>query len=161
MSKIEYKTILLPYKTGIFQDDSTDLTELLNKEGAEGWHLSQIVLPSTVWGRANTMIAIMQRTAAEDVARFLSADPITYYDLKPTRAWLPSQNGLVLLAPQRHSRADSTRATTRPVPLMISMLPRTCSGPSVSGSMASGPSRTGSMSALPVGGSPLAAKFTS
>jgi hypothetical protein len=64
MSKIEYKTVLLPYKTGLFQGDSTDLNELLNKEGAEGWLLSQIVLPSTVWGRANTMIAIMQRTAA-------------------------------------------------------------------------------------------------
>lgn len=64
MSKIEYKTVLLPYKTGLFQGDSTDLTDLLNKEGAEGWLLSQIVLPSTVWGRANTMIAIMQRTAA-------------------------------------------------------------------------------------------------
>ena len=64
MTKIEYKTVLLPYKTGLFQGDSTDLTEILTKEGAEGWLLSQIVLPSTVWGRANTMIAIMQRTAA-------------------------------------------------------------------------------------------------
>jgi Domain of unknown function (DUF4177) len=64
MTKIEYKTVLLPYKTGLFQGDSTDLTDTLNKEGAEGWRLSQIVLPSTVWGRANTMIAIMERTAA-------------------------------------------------------------------------------------------------
>lgn len=63
MSKIEYKTVLLPYKTSLFQGDSTDLHDLLNKEGAEGWLLSQIVLPSTVWGRANTMIAIMQRNA--------------------------------------------------------------------------------------------------
>ena len=61
MSKIEYKTVLLPYKTGIFQSDSVDVAELLNKEGVEGWSLSQIVLPSTVWGRANTMVAIMQR----------------------------------------------------------------------------------------------------
>jgi len=64
MNKIEYKTVLLPYKTGLFQGDSDDLSAILNKEGAEGWLLSQIVLPSTVWGRANTMIAIMQRTAA-------------------------------------------------------------------------------------------------
>jgi hypothetical protein len=64
MSKIEYKTILLPYKTGIFQDDSVDVAEMLNKQGAEGWHLSQIVLPSTVWGRANTMVAILQRAKA-------------------------------------------------------------------------------------------------
>jgi len=64
MSKIEYKTVLLPYKTGLFQGDSTDLTDLLNKEGAEGWRLSQIVLPSTVWGRANTLIAILERPVA-------------------------------------------------------------------------------------------------
>ena len=64
MTKIEYKAILLPYKTGLFQEVTTDLTGPLNKEGEEGWVLSQIVLPSTVWGRANTMIAIMQRPAA-------------------------------------------------------------------------------------------------
>jgi hypothetical protein len=64
MSKVEYKTILLPYKTGIFQDDSVDVAEMLNKQGAEGWLLSQIVLPSTVWGRANTMVAILQRAKA-------------------------------------------------------------------------------------------------
>jgi hypothetical protein len=62
MSQIEYKTILLPYKTGIFQSDSLEVAEMLNKEGADRWQLSQIVLPSTVWGRANTMVAILQRT---------------------------------------------------------------------------------------------------
>jgi hypothetical protein len=62
MSQIEYKTILLPYKTGIFQDDSSDVAAALNKEGLERWRLSQIVLPSTVWGRANTMVAILERT---------------------------------------------------------------------------------------------------
>jgi hypothetical protein len=61
MSQIEYKTILLPYRTGIFQSDSVEVAEMLNKEGADRWHLSQIVLPSTVWGRSNTMVAIMER----------------------------------------------------------------------------------------------------
>jgi len=65
MSKIEFKTVLLPYKTGLFQGETTDLVNPLNKAGEEGWQLSQIVLPSTVWGRANTMIAIMQRTAKD------------------------------------------------------------------------------------------------
>jgi hypothetical protein len=64
MNKIEFKTVLLPYKTGIFQGDSAEITAILSKEGAEGWQLSQIVLPSTMWGRANTMLAIMQRPAA-------------------------------------------------------------------------------------------------
>jgi len=63
MAKIEYKTILLPYKTGIFQDDSTDVVTALNKVGAEGWRLSQIVMPAAAWGRANTMVAILERTA--------------------------------------------------------------------------------------------------
>lgn len=61
MSQFEYKTILLPYKTGIFQSDSDELAVALNKEGAERWRLSQIVLPSTMWGRANTMVAILER----------------------------------------------------------------------------------------------------
>jgi len=61
MSKIEYKTVLLPYRTGIFQSDSVEVAEMLNKEGADRWRLSQIVLPSTVWGRSNTMVAIMER----------------------------------------------------------------------------------------------------
>jgi hypothetical protein len=64
MSKLEYKTILLPYKTGLFQSDSTEIAEGLNKVGEEGWRLSQLVLPSTVWGRANTMIAILERPKA-------------------------------------------------------------------------------------------------
>ncbi|MEO8017137.1 MAG: DUF4177 domain-containing protein [Pseudomonadota bacterium] len=64
MNRIEYKTVLLPYKTGLFQGDSEDLQLALNKAGEEGWSLSQIVLPSTVWGRANTMIAIMLRPKA-------------------------------------------------------------------------------------------------
>ena len=64
MSTLEYKTILLPYKTGIFQDDSVEVAALLNREGAERWALSQIVLPSTMWGRANTMVAILSRTRA-------------------------------------------------------------------------------------------------
>jgi Domain of unknown function (DUF4177) len=61
MSQIEYKTVLLPYKTGIFQSDSIEVAEVLNKEGADRWRLSQIVLPSTMWGRANTMVAILER----------------------------------------------------------------------------------------------------
>lgn len=64
MSKFEYKTILLPYKTGLFQSDNTEITEVLKPVAEDGWRLSQIVLPSTVWGRANTMIAILERATA-------------------------------------------------------------------------------------------------
>jgi hypothetical protein len=61
MNQIEYKTVLLPYKTGIFQSDSIEVADVLNKEGVDRWRLSQIVLPSTMWGRSNTMIAILER----------------------------------------------------------------------------------------------------
>ena len=60
----EYKTIMLPYKTGVFQGDSAELSAVLNKEGAERWRLSQLVMPSTMWGRANTMVAILERASA-------------------------------------------------------------------------------------------------
>jgi hypothetical protein len=63
MNKLEYKTILLPYNTRIFQDDSTVVATALNKVGAEGWRLSQIVMPAAAWGRANTMVVILERPA--------------------------------------------------------------------------------------------------
>jgi len=61
VNKIEYKTILLPYNTRVFQSDSVEVAETLNKEGEAGWRLSQIVLPSTMWGRANYMVGILER----------------------------------------------------------------------------------------------------
>ena len=84
-----------------------------------------------------------------------------YVERKPMRECVPSQNGFVALPPQRQSRACVTHATTRPVPLVISRLPRTCSGPSSSGSIASGPLRAASDCTSPVAGSPLAANLTS
>jgi hypothetical protein len=64
MNQFEYKTILLPYKTGVFQGESEELSAALNREGADRWRLSQLVLPSTMWGRANSMVAILERTRA-------------------------------------------------------------------------------------------------
>ncbi len=64
MSQFEYKTVLLPYKPSQFQDDATEVAVALNKESAEGWRLSQLVMPSPVWGRSNGMIAILERPRA-------------------------------------------------------------------------------------------------
>ena len=61
MSQFEYKTILLPYKPSTFQDDATEVSASLNKEATDRWRLSQIVMPSSLWGRANGMIAILER----------------------------------------------------------------------------------------------------
>jgi len=62
MSRLEYKTILLPYKTGIFQADSVEVTDALNREAGERWQLEQLILPSSLWGRSNTMLAILARS---------------------------------------------------------------------------------------------------
>jgi hypothetical protein len=64
MSQFEYKTILLPYKPSAFQGDSDEVSETLNKECGDRWRLSQLVLPSTVWGRSNAMLAILERAKA-------------------------------------------------------------------------------------------------
>ena len=57
---------------------------------------------------------------------------------------MPSQNGLFAEPPQRHSRAERVRSTVRPVPLQISRLPCTWSGPLRTGVISSGPPRAAS-----------------
>jgi hypothetical protein len=64
MPALEYKVILLPYKPSIFQPDSTDIHDALNVAGSEGWRLAQIIEPSTLWGRSNNVIAILERPKA-------------------------------------------------------------------------------------------------
>jgi hypothetical protein len=61
MSKYEYKVLMVPYKTSVFQSDNNEIEVALNAPGDEGWRLSRLVLPSTVWGRSNSMIAILER----------------------------------------------------------------------------------------------------
>ena len=61
VSTFEYKTLLLAYKPSTCSTDDTELALALNKGAGEGWRLSQIVLPSTIWGRANGMVAIFER----------------------------------------------------------------------------------------------------
>ena len=61
MTTFEYKTLLLPYKPSCFQSDNFEIQELLNVEAGERWKLCQLVLPSTVWGRSNGMIAVLER----------------------------------------------------------------------------------------------------
>jgi hypothetical protein len=62
--QLEYKTILLPYRPSVFQGDSAEVAEALNREAAERWRLSQLVMPSPAWGRSNGMVAILERTRA-------------------------------------------------------------------------------------------------
>ena len=66
MKKYEYKTIELPFKFGIFKQGTPDIDEPLNKAGAEGWRLSQMVVPaSSNLGQSERMVAILERELIE------------------------------------------------------------------------------------------------
>ncbi|HTU66524.1 MAG TPA: DUF4177 domain-containing protein [Steroidobacteraceae bacterium] len=58
---VEYKQVLLPYKPSNFQSDDVDIQNALNAEAKQNWRLCQLVQPSTLWGRAAGMIAILER----------------------------------------------------------------------------------------------------
>lgn len=57
----EYKTIVMPFKTGLFNQVPPDVTTALNKEGREGWRLSQMCAPIGSGGATVIMIAILER----------------------------------------------------------------------------------------------------
>jgi hypothetical protein len=61
MAKLEYKSMALPYRPSLFQGDSADIDVILNAQAEDRWQLAQIVMPSTVWGRTNAMVAIFSR----------------------------------------------------------------------------------------------------
>jgi transcriptional regulator with XRE-family HTH domain len=61
MSKFEYKTVVLPFRVGIFKQGLPDIQKALNKEGQQGWRFRQMVLPSSSWGSSDSMVAILER----------------------------------------------------------------------------------------------------
>ena len=62
MSKFEYKTVVLPFKFGIFKRGLPDVESALNKEGRDGWQLKQMVVQaSSNLGESVGMIAIFER----------------------------------------------------------------------------------------------------
>jgi transcriptional regulator with XRE-family HTH domain len=62
MSRFEYKTVTLPFKFGIFKQGLPDVQAALSKEGRDGWQFKQMLLPSSDWGKSDTMLAIFERT---------------------------------------------------------------------------------------------------
>jgi len=64
MSRYEYKTVVLPFKFGIFKQGLPDIQTALTREGSEGWQFKQLVLPSSDWGKSDNMIAILERVIA-------------------------------------------------------------------------------------------------
>jgi transcriptional regulator with XRE-family HTH domain len=65
MSKFEYKTVVLPFRVGIFKQGLPDIQKALNKEGLQGWQFKQMVLPSSSWGSSDSMVAILERTVED------------------------------------------------------------------------------------------------
>jgi hypothetical protein len=57
----QYKTVVLPFRVGIFRQGLPDIQEALNAFGAEGWRFKQMVMPSSNWGSSDSMVAILEK----------------------------------------------------------------------------------------------------
>jgi transcriptional regulator with XRE-family HTH domain len=66
MGQFEYKTVVLPFRVGIFKQGLPDIQKALNKEGQQGWRFRQMVLPSSSWGSSDSMVAILERTVERE-----------------------------------------------------------------------------------------------
>lgn len=64
MAKYEYKTLVLPFKTGFITQVPPDIATALNKEGRDGWRLSQTIAPIGSGGSSVSVIAILERPAS-------------------------------------------------------------------------------------------------
>jgi transcriptional regulator with XRE-family HTH domain len=61
MTRFEYKTIVLPFRMGIFKNGLPDIQAALNIEGQQGWQFKQMVMPSTDRGTSDSMVVILER----------------------------------------------------------------------------------------------------
>jgi hypothetical protein len=62
MKKFEYKTLVLPFRVGLFKQGVPDIKAALDAEGRDGWQFKQMILPSSQWGTSDSMVAILERT---------------------------------------------------------------------------------------------------
>jgi transcriptional regulator with XRE-family HTH domain len=61
VNRFEYKTVVLPFRIGIFKQGLPDIQSALNNEGQQGWQFKQMILPSSDWGKSDSMVAILER----------------------------------------------------------------------------------------------------
>jgi transcriptional regulator with XRE-family HTH domain len=61
MSRFEYKTLVLPFRLGVFKQGLPNIAKALNEEGKEGWQFKQMILPSSSWGSSDNLVAILER----------------------------------------------------------------------------------------------------
>lgn len=63
MPRYEYKTLVLPVKSGFTTQTLPDVSAALNKEAHDGWRLSEIFTPTGSSGQSVSVVAILERPA--------------------------------------------------------------------------------------------------
>lgn len=61
MKSYEYKTINIKFNFGIFKKGIPDIEKALNREGAKGWKMKQLIMPSAGMGESEQIIAVFER----------------------------------------------------------------------------------------------------
>ncbi|OIO54427.1 MAG: hypothetical protein AUJ55_11900 [Proteobacteria bacterium CG1_02_64_396] len=63
MTRYAYRTVTLEQKgSGLLHSrDIPGLEETLNREGKEGWHLNQVILPSAAFGESDRVVLVFDR----------------------------------------------------------------------------------------------------
>jgi len=61
LMRFEYRTIVLPFKFGVFKKGLPDIQSELSKAGLAGWRFKQMIMPSSEWGTSDRIVAILER----------------------------------------------------------------------------------------------------
>lgn len=67
MRTFEYKSVVLSFHVGLFKQGLPDIQTTLNEHGHQGWQFKQMVLPSSDWGKSDSMVAILERATEQTV----------------------------------------------------------------------------------------------
>ena len=63
IDRYEYKTVVIPFRLGLFKQGLPDIQEVLNRESQDGWRFRQIITPSSNLGSSDSMVAVLERRA--------------------------------------------------------------------------------------------------
>ena len=61
MNRFEYKTTVLRYSVGFFNNRSPDIQGLLARESEQGWQLKRMVMATNNSGGAHSLIVVFER----------------------------------------------------------------------------------------------------
>ena len=61
MKRYECRTVVLPFRVGLFRRGLPDIERALNREGHDGWRLRQVMLPTSAPGTSDSVVAIPER----------------------------------------------------------------------------------------------------